>query len=120
MWKPASTFSSSVSCLKRRIFWKVRAMPSRTRRCAGKPIRFFSSKYKDPASGWYRPESRLSSVDLPAPFGPISAKIDFSATPIETFCTARTPPKLLLIPLARKIIAAVRAMPSTLGPCRRA
>ena len=37
MWKPATTLSSTDSCLNSRIFWNVRAMPSRTRRCAGSP-----------------------------------------------------------------------------------
>src|ERR1700730_10922254 len=41
---------------------------------------------------------RLKLVVLPAPFGPISATVSFSATVKLTSCTARSPPNRLLRP----------------------
>src|SRR5580692_7273637 len=41
---------------------------------------------------------RWKLVVLPAPFGPISASVSFSATVKLTSCTARRPPKRLLKP----------------------
>src|SRR5579871_3668677 len=46
-----------------------------------------------PAVGCRWPVIRLNSVDLPAPFGPITAAISPSATARSTSDTARKPPK---------------------------
>src|SRR5689334_1667889 len=45
-----------------------------------------------PAVGCRWPVMRLNSVDLPAPFGPITAAISPSATARSTSLTARKPP----------------------------
>ena len=45
-----------------------------------------------PASGRSWPLSRSKQVDLPAPFGPISASISPARDSNDTSCTARTPP----------------------------
>ena len=50
-------------------------MPSRTRAWAGRRVMSRPSKRIVPASGRRRPQSRLTRVVLPAPFGPISAWI---------------------------------------------
>ena len=39
------------------------------------------------------PVIRLNRVDLPAPFGPITARTSPSATSIDTRSTATSPPK---------------------------
>src|ERR1700749_2702138 len=49
-----------------------------------------------PLSGTILPATRLNSVDLPAPFGPISPVTEPRATLSEQFFTAAKPPKLLL------------------------
>src|SRR5579864_6876794 len=47
-----------------------------------------------PAVGAMNPVTRLNSVVLPAPFGPISPTISPSRTANETPSTARSPPKV--------------------------
>src|SRR5919106_4964812 len=46
-----------------------------------------------PRCGRYTPLSTLSIELLPAPFGPMMARISCSRTSKETSCSARTPPK---------------------------
>src|SRR5271155_536966 len=61
---------------------------------------------------------RWKLVVLPAPFGPISAKVSFSLTVKETSCTARKPPNRLLSPLmtsASAMVATLRARRSAIG-----
>jgi hypothetical protein len=49
-----------------------------------------------PLSGVMLPATRLNSVDLPAPFGPMSPVIEPRSTRSEQLLTARKPPKRLL------------------------
>src|SRR5471030_219271 len=56
---------------------------------------------------------RLNAVVLPAPFGPISARVSFSRTVKLTSCTARRPPKRL----QSLLMTRASAMASVL--CRR-
>src|SRR5262245_18860584 len=49
-----------------------------------------------------KPDTRLKTVVLPAPFGPINAVSDPSATARSTPSTARTPPKDLVSPLTSR------------------
>ncbi len=51
----------------------VRLMPSRLISCGRKPVMSRSRKNTRPLSGFNRPEIRLNSVVLPAPFGPMMA-----------------------------------------------
>ena len=55
--------------------WKVRASPRRARAAASRSSIGRPSKAMVPASGRISPTICLMSVDLPAPFGPISAWI---------------------------------------------
>ena len=68
-WQPASTFSSTERFWKRRIVWKVRAMPSLTIRWVSQFVMSLPSKRTSPLSERWFPVMRLNTVVLPAPFG---------------------------------------------------
>ena len=70
---PVRTFSSTVMAPKMRMFWKVRAMPRAARRYDGMVVMSVPAKLMVPSLGITRPETRLNSVVLPAPFGPMTA-----------------------------------------------
>ena len=70
---PSFMFSSTVSRPSALVSWKVRTWPMRATLNAGTPESDLPSKIQVPASGLSKPVSRLNSVVLPAPFGPISA-----------------------------------------------
>ncbi len=70
-----STFSSTLSWPKRRMFWKVRPIPARATSWAGHRVASLPSIRMRPALGPKRPEMMLRSVVLPEPFGPISPTI---------------------------------------------
>jgi len=48
---PTSTFSSAVICAKRRMFWKVRPIPSFVIAWGGLPVISMPSKTIEPAVG---------------------------------------------------------------------
>src|SRR5829696_1806155 len=66
----------------------------------------------EPADGLSSPERRLISVDLPAPFGPITAWISPTYTSSETSATARSPPKRFSNPSARSATSGMAGLPS--------
>ena len=66
-YKPSAVMSG-----KRRMFWKVRAMPAFATSCTALGLYGLPPSSKVPESGVYRPVSTLKNVVLPAPFGPIS------------------------------------------------
>ena len=68
-----ATFSAAVSCGKMFVTWKVRAIPARTRPLAGSRVTSAPSRKTRPASGTSFPLTRLMSVVLPAPLGPMIA-----------------------------------------------
>src|SRR6267143_1640815 len=85
--------SSTVMPRKSAMFWKVRAIPCRAASW-GSTLRFLRPlKATVPRCGWYTPLMTLSIEDLPAPFGPMMARISCSRTSNETPCKATTPPK---------------------------
>src|SRR6516162_1833613 len=51
------------------------------------------AKLMPPWLGFSKPVIRLNKVDLPAPFGPITARTSPSSTRIDTWSTATMPPK---------------------------
>ena len=55
------------------LIWKVRARPGRTRAFGARPVTSSPSSNTAPSVGLDTPVSRLISVVLPAPFGPIRA-----------------------------------------------
>src|SRR5262245_36032973 len=99
----ACTFSNTVSFGKILVRWNERPMPIRQMRCGGAPVMSRSLSTMRPASGRRWPVIRLKKVDLPAPFGPITAAI--SPRPIEksTRSTAVKPSKRLLTPRTSSI-----------------
>ena len=68
---PVMTFSTTVMSENMRIFWNVRATPSRVRWYGGADVTSRPSSVRVPDVGGSRPEIRLNSVVLPAPFGPM-------------------------------------------------
>jgi len=52
-----------------------------------------------PSSGWWKPESTLISVDLPAPFWPIRQCTSPARTSRSTPSRARTPGNSLTMPV---------------------
>src|SRR6185312_13787219 len=78
--------------------WNERPTPMRTIRCGAAPVMSRPSSLTVPVSGCRCPVMRLNSVDLPAPFGPMTAAICRVSTDRLTSDTARKPPKDLLTP----------------------
>src|SRR5438270_9521709 len=66
-------FSSTDNNANDLVSWNVRTIPSRATLYAGTPASSRSSRRQRPWSGLSKPVSRLNSVVLPAPFGPIKA-----------------------------------------------
>src|SRR5918999_3261025 len=56
-----------------------------------------------PRSGRWKPEITLKRVVFPAPFGPISAVIEFGATSRAAPSSAATPPKCFTTPSTSRI-----------------
>ena len=88
-----STFSRTDSVPNERLCWKVRARPARTRRCALQPVTSRPSSSTTPSSGRSNPVSTLTSVDLPAPFGPIRPTTSCRWSSSVTSRSACTPSK---------------------------
>ena len=70
-----TTFSSTVMLGNRRMFWKVRPMPSVAIRSGGRRVMSRPWKRICPLEGRRWPVSRLNTVDLPAPLGPMMPRI---------------------------------------------
>src|SRR4051812_18385581 len=68
---PSSMFCSTVSRDRALVSWKVRTTPRRATWCGESLPRSRPSKDQVPVLGWSNPVSRLNSVVLPAPLGPI-------------------------------------------------
>src|SRR5437764_10941062 len=68
-------------------------MPRWQMRGAERPVTLSPAKLTVPWLGARMPVIRLNRVDLPAPFGPMTARTSPSATRIDTWSTAISPPK---------------------------
>src|SRR5437867_7165472 len=88
----SATLSSAVSWSKRFTSWKLRAIPALMRPCTDWWVTSASRKRIWPPSGRKSPEIRLTSVVLPAPFEPISARTSLSLTVKFTWSTACVSP----------------------------
>src|SRR5206468_291636 len=95
-----STLSRALIVANRRMFWKVRAMPSCVIVCGLRPTIGWSRNRILPLVGVYRPASMFKNVVLPAPFGPIRLTIERSSMVKSTELTATRPPKRLVMPRA--------------------
>src|SRR6516164_511527 len=77
------------------LIWKVRAMPSRTRRWGSRRVIGSPSSRISPPEGRNTPASRLTKVVLPAPFGPMSAwRAPFSIASEIAFAATMPPNRL--------------------------
>ncbi|MNT38174.1 hypothetical protein D3C72_1743570 [compost metagenome] len=95
---PSMMFSSTVSPVNGLAIWNVRPSPL----CANASgvlqvtqLPSASSIEISPLSGDRKPDSRLKTVVLPAPLGPIMPRISFWFSVSDTSLVARSPPKLL-------------------------
>src|SRR5947207_5549363 len=87
------TFSRTLSAGKTWQRWKVRAIPICATRCTGRPVIFSPAKNTSPAWGLSTLVMRLNTVDLPAPFGPITARVSPGSSARLTPSTATSAPK---------------------------
>ena len=72
---PSARSRAPSSSRRSAVTWKVRPTPSRQMRRGRQPAMSGRRARRAPASGRSWPPSMLKQVDLPAPFGPISASI---------------------------------------------
>ena len=90
---PSQTFSQTVISRNRRTPWNVLPIPSRqiwaAVMCVIEPPRNRTS----PDVGRVNPVTRLKTVVLPAPFGPMMPSISPDAQAMSTSSRARRPPK---------------------------
>src|SRR5262249_12432959 len=91
-----TTLSSTESVGNGRTSWKVRPMPRRQISSGVSPSMRSPAKAIEPLSGADMPAMMLNSVVLPAPLGPMTAKIEPCATRRLTLSTASRPRKRLL------------------------
>src|SRR5208283_5893374 len=84
-------------------------MPSRTRWYGGSAVMSRPSSMMLPADGLSTPVSRLITVVLPAPVGPIKACRAPFSNASETPCAAVTPPKRFSKPMVSRIGMALAA-----------
>jgi hypothetical protein len=121
-----SMFSSTVRSVKISGVWNTRLMPiwlisNGLRPEHGLAVEHDRSGVRDQLA-----DQQFSSVDLPAPFGPMMAWTDFSFTIQVHVAQACRPPKRLLTPLTSRIpmvqtpLSRVRpgVWGDALGPCR--
>src|SRR5215469_5063530 len=96
------------------LIWKVRAMPSCTRRCGSRLVIDAPSSRISPPDGRSMPVSRLTRVVLPAPLGPIRAWRAPLRIVIEMALAATMPPNRL----SRFLVSRTGTMIQTLANCR--
>ena len=97
----SNTVCSTVRSGNRLLIWKVRASPHLTRWSGRMEVTRSPSRNTSPSLGGSMPVSRLISVVLPAPFGPMMACRAPRSSTSDTSVTARTPPKCLPSPDVR-------------------
>ena len=93
LWRPIFTLSSTLRLLNSRMFWKVRATPMRLIWAGVLPWVSRPSSRMVPRVGWYTLVSRLNTVVLPAPLGPMRPAISVRPTVMLNSLTAVRPPK---------------------------
>src|SRR3546814_4267880 len=115
---------SSVRSPKIAGVWNTRATPAWLIRCGDRPSSEVPLNSTLPVSCFRRPTKQLSSVDLPAPFGPMMACTEPSSTVRLTSLRARRPAKLLFTFLTCRMLmagpsfGAVRLLDRHPGPVR--
>ena len=102
------TFSSTVAPGRMFVIWYERAIAFFEMRCGGSPVMSSPSKMIRPVVGRITPVMQLKNVDLPAPFGPMMARISPGCTVMQTLLSAVSPPKRTVRPSTRRIGAPPR------------
>ena len=113
-WAPSSMFCSTVSRDSALVSWNVRTTPSRATWCGDSRPRDRPSKVQVPVLGWSNPVSRLNSVVLPAPLGPISPVMPPRWISRWSTETAVSPPKVR-VTLSTTIAGSGLATPTSQG-----
>ncbi len=96
------TFSSTVMVRMTLVRWNERPIPARARRQDGQPATSAPCRCRRPPVGGSSPASRLVRVDLPAPFGPITACNSPTFSAMSTASTATRAPKRRVSPSATR------------------
>src|SRR5919205_3260690 len=118
-WAPSSMFCSTVSRDSALVSWKVRTTPCRATWCGAVRPMSRPSNVQVPVLGWSNPVSRLNSVVLPAPFGPIRPVIPPRWISRWSTATAVRPPKVRVMPSTTTTGSGL-ATPTSQGTSRRA
>src|SRR3954469_21736496 len=111
---PSSMFCSTVSRDSALVSWKVRTTPSRATWCGASLPSERPSKDHVPVLGWSKPVSRLNSVVLPAPLGPIRPVMPPRCTSRWSTDTAVRPPNVR-VTLSTTIAGSGLATPTSQG-----
>ncbi len=85
---PTAALSRTVRFPSGRVVWGTVARPRRARRCMGHCVTFDPLTRTTPRSTGCSPEMQPSSVDFPAPFGPIKHVSDPGKIARKTSSTA--------------------------------
>ncbi len=108
-----SRLSNAEMRVKTRVIWNMRSSPRRASATGARPVTSSSASHARPESGARNPESMLSTVVLPEPFGPMRPRISPSSTANARLSTAATPPKCLVSPsLRRRLICGASRGPT--------
>ena len=91
-WWAMMTLSRTLMERKIVVSWKVRTTPFRATRCGARLEMRSPLKRTSPEVVGTKEAIILKSVDLPAPFGPITERISRSATSKEMSLLAVSPP----------------------------
>ena len=86
------TFSATVMSRSTLVRWNDRPTPARAMRQAGQPVTSCPATSRRPALGGSSPDSRFTSVLLPAPLGPMTACRQPRSSASDTPPTAARPP----------------------------
>src|SRR5258708_36765717 len=103
------TFSSTVAFGNTLVIWYERAMPFCEMRSGGNPVMSSPFSNMRPDVGCKTPVRQLKNVLLPAPFGPITARISSRATAKLTPLSAVNPPKRIVKSSVRNMVAEASA-----------
>src|SRR3989475_671082 len=90
------TFSSTVAPGRMLVIWYERAMALREIRFGGSPAMSSPANRMRPALGCSTPVTQLKNVDLPAPLGPMMARISPAGTAMLTSLSAVRPPNRMV------------------------
>src|ERR1043166_7007607 len=90
------TVSSTVAPGRMLVIWYERAMALREIRFGGSPAMSSPANRMRPALGCSTPVTQLKNVDLPAPLGPMMARISPAGTAMLTSLSAVRPPNRMV------------------------